>query len=159
MISIPTSMCFIIPNEQNKHSHQTSLPDKINEPPFWYIELALTAEQHYLGLSYRPSLPQGRGMLFIFSKPTILSFCMRHCFISLDIAFISSDMRIVGLTTMPVERFGLETRIYRSMVPALYALEVNAGELNNNGVGEGDTVRFSDDVPLVSDFRPPVLPL
>lgn len=112
--------------------------------PSWLIEVAVTEEDHYQGLSNRPFLPAHHGMLFVFAESDILTFCMRRCFIGLDIAFISSDMHIVGLDTMGVESYGKETTVYRSPVPAQYALEVNAGELRGSGVREGDTAVFFD---------------
>ncbi|MGD0282457.1 MAG: DUF192 domain-containing protein [Dissulfurispiraceae bacterium] len=140
------SRCTIIPGDIARRTRQQLQSLGTIRYPTFTIELAITQEQHYRGLSYRPFIPVGHGMLFIYSEPQILTFCMRHCFISLDIAFIGSDMRIVGLATMLVETYGQETLKYSSPVPAQYALELNAGELLNCGVLEGDIVVFSGDL-------------
>ncbi|MCD6303901.1 MAG: DUF192 domain-containing protein, partial [Planctomycetes bacterium] len=109
----------------------------------WQVELAVTPEQRYRGLSNRKELPAGRGMLFVFETPQVLEFCMRQCLIPLDIAFIDENLRVVKTCTMAVEPYGFERAVYSSDRPAQYALEVPAGSLAAAGVAVGDTVRFS----------------
>ena len=107
----------------------------------WDVELAVTDEQKYVGMSYRESAPDGQGMLFIYRQSQRLSFCMRGCLVPLDIAFIDENFRIVAIHTMEVEPDLAGRRPYRSGKPAMYALEVAAGALD--GVTVGDTVTFS----------------
>lgn len=117
----------------------------------WTVELAVTEDQRYQGLSDRPSLGASAGMLFIFPQPGELAFCMRRCLIPLDIAFIGPDMKVVRTDTMKVEPYGREVLTYDSYGPAQYVLEVNAGDLKRLGVKEGDPVQFSGPVPAAAD--------
>jgi uncharacterized membrane protein (UPF0127 family) len=113
----------------------------------WRVEVATTSDGRYRGLSDRESLDANAGMLFVYPTPDVLDFCMRQCLIPLDIAFIDADLRVVKTWTMAVEPYGFARRTYSSVVPAQYALEVNAGSLAAAGVKVGDKVEFSSNVP------------
>jgi uncharacterized protein len=109
------------------------------------IELATTPEARSCGLSLRDSLPENRGMLFVYAEPEILTFWMKNTRIPLSIAFIEAAGRIVSIQKM--NPFPLTT-VYASPVPALYALEVNQGWFEENGLGVGDVVEFNLPITL-----------
>ena len=112
------------------------------------IELATTPEARSCGLSLRDSLPQNRGMLFVYAEPEILTFWMKNTRMPLSIAFIDAAGRVVDMQKMnPFPT----TTVYASSVPALYALEVNQGWFEENGVGVGDVVEFV--LPITLDIR------
>ena len=113
----------------------------------WVVDLALTEQQQYDGLSGREQLFQGTGMLFLYAEEQPLEFCMRGCLIPLDIAFLSADLRVVSMHTMEVEPDRLGRKGYSSGVPARYALEVPAGELARADVRIGSQATFSDGIP------------
>lgn len=75
-----------------------------------------------------------RGMLFVYPSERVLSFWMRNTIVDLDIAFMRADNTVVTIHTM--DALSLDT--WSSGVPAMYALEVLAGTLDNVGVNEGD---------------------
>lgn len=52
------------------------------------LEIAKTSEQQSLGLMYRTSLPDNRGMLFNFYPPRITTFWMKNVIIYLDMIFL-----------------------------------------------------------------------
>jgi uncharacterized membrane protein (UPF0127 family) len=110
----------------------------------WTVELAVTAAEQYRGLGGRTNLAPGRGMLFVYDEPQILTFCMRDCHIPLDIAFLDAERRVVQMYTMSVEPDRRGTTPYGSKVPAMYALEVPAGSLKRGGVKVGDQARFEN---------------
>lgn len=110
----------------------------------WRVELAMTPTDRYKGLSDRYLLPEGQGMLFIYPSPRELFFCMRDCYIPLDIAFLSADRRVIRTYTMDVEADRRGTTVYNSGQPAQYALEVPAGSLRRVGVKVGDPIIFTD---------------
>ena len=109
------------------------------------IELATTPETRACGLSLRDSLPANRGMLFVYAEPEILTFWMKDTRIPLSIAFIDEAGRVVGIQKMNLFP---TTTVYASPVPALYALEVNQGWFEENGVGVGDVLEFSLPITL-----------
>jgi hypothetical protein len=120
----------------------------------WRVELAMTAEQRYRGLSDRRRLDPNAGMLFVYPSPQVLEFCMRQCLVPLDVAFIDADLRVRQTHTMPVEPYGLDRAAYSSKVPVQYALEVPAGALAEAGVKVGDKVGFSPEVPPAAKAEP-----
>ncbi len=120
----------------------------------WTVEIAANDDDRIQGLSDRPRLEAGHGMLFIFNDPHELVFCMRRCLIPLDIAFISADGKVVRTDTMTVEPYGRYEYMYSSYAPALYALEVNAGELKRAGVKPGDIVTFGPSTPVTAKDKP-----
>jgi len=87
-------------------------------------------------------LPLGadRGMLFVFSDEEPRAFWMYNTIIALDIAFIRSDGVIVMTHTMAP----LETRLYPSVEPAQFALEVRAGLFAELGINPGMRVEMPE---------------
>jgi len=100
------------------------------------VEIADTPEKRSTGLMNRESLPEDRGMLFVFDREERVSFWMKNTSIPLSIAFISSDGRIRQIEDM--EPFSLASVPSRRSV--LYALEVNRGWFDSKGIVEGDFV-------------------
>ncbi|MCY2931452.1 MAG: DUF192 domain-containing protein [Planctomycetota bacterium] len=120
----------------------------------WQVELAMTSDERYQGLSNRRSMPDGRGMLFLYPSADVRAYCMRRCLIDLDIAFIGPDLRVVKMYTMKVEPGGAAAVTYSSESPAQYVLETEAGALERAGVRAGDVVSFSAAVPEAAKARP-----
>jgi uncharacterized membrane protein (UPF0127 family) len=116
----------------------------------WQVEVADTAAKQERGLSGRKSLDDDKGMLFILPDVKIQTFWMPDCFISLDIAFIGPDRRVISVQTMykepGVDRDHLKR--YYSGAPAQYALEVPAGVMVHAGIKAGDPVEFSSNISL-----------
>lgn len=100
------------------------------------VELARSQEERALGLMYRTTLEEGRGMLFVFEGEQTLNFWMKNTLLPLSIAFIAGDGHIVDIQDMKPK--SLET--VRSKVPARYALEVPHGWFTRAGVRVGDRV-------------------
>ena len=103
----------------------------------WTVELALTKESRYIGLSGRGELPPDKGMLFIYPQETELSFCMRGCEIPIDIVFLDRNLRVVNVYEMQVEPDRAGRVAYKSHMPVQYALEVAGGTLKQAGVRVG----------------------
>jgi len=101
------------------------------------VEVAITPAQLEQGLKYRPSLPEDRGMLFLFSRPGRRSFWMKDTLIPLSIAFIDGEGRIVGILDMEPDDGAESHRPGRSF---LYALEMNRGWFEKNNIRVGDLV-------------------
>ncbi len=87
------------------------------------VELASSRQQRYMGLSFRQSMADDRGMLFVYPGERPLTFTMRNTLIPLSIAFISKDLVINEIHDMDVG----PGQLFESKQPAQYALEVNQG--------------------------------
>jgi uncharacterized membrane protein (UPF0127 family) len=105
------------------------------------VEVVQTPDARQKGLMYRRHLDEDAGMLFIFERPEPLTFWMRNTYIPLDMIFISSDWKVVGI----VEKATPQTDTPRSVFGvSQYVLEVNAGFSFRHGLAAGTDVRFLD---------------
>jgi len=96
-------------------------------------EVAATAEERQEGLMYREEVPDGTGMLFVFTDNRPRSFWMRNTYVALDIAYIDPSFRVVDIIAMEP----LVTDSYPSAAPAMYALEVRQGWFAEQGIRVG----------------------
>lgn len=112
------------------------------------LELAVSTDQHSVGLMERSHLAERAGMLFIYdtTQPPDAGFWMYRTRIPLDIAFLDSAGIIRSVramvpcpTTLPQ---GCPT--YAPGTPYRYALEVNAGALTRWGATTGSRLLLSD---------------
>ena len=106
-------------------------------PRAFLVELATTADEKDSGLMHRSELPDGRGMLFDFSPPQLVSMWMKDTLIPLDMIFIQADGHILRiaqntepLSTMAIPSGGLVKGV----------LEVIGGTAKKYGIGPGDRV-------------------
>lgn len=101
-------------------------------------EIAVTAVERQRGLSYRESLGEDSGMLFVYRQPQPLIFTMRETSIPLAIAFLDANFVILEIQQM--EPFAKQH--YPSQHPAQYALEVNAGWFQSHDIKAGMRVNL-----------------
>ena len=111
------------------------------------VELALTPEEQRQGLSDRPSLAPGTGMLFVFETEHALTFWMRNMHFPLDMVWIDAGCTVVDISQdVPPPTPGTPNSVlprYSPDGPARYVLEINAGESGALGLGPGDRVSFA----------------
>ncbi len=119
------------------------------------FEVALANDQttRVKGLGDVPEIPEGHGMLFVFSQSQYLSFVMRDCLVDIDIAYLLEDGMIGKIYTMAVEpreegesdtAYESRLKTYPSGFSARMALELRAGTLERLGVSVGDRVEIKD---------------
>jgi hypothetical protein len=104
------------------------------------VELARSDAERSRGLMYRQSLEPGRGMLFIFERPSRLHFWMKNTYIPLDMLFIDEHKRVIYVEEN-AEPLTLDQR-GPSDADSQYVLEVPGGWCHAHGVGPGIEVRF-----------------
>lgn len=97
------------------------------------VEIASTGQQRYAGLSFRESLDEGAGMLFVYPKEQPLVFTMRNTLLPLSIAFIDADLVIDEIIDMDVG----PGQLFPSRAPAQFALEVNQGWFERHDIEVG----------------------
>ena len=105
-----------------------------------YSEIADNPVKRTIGLMNRSSLADNSGMLFVFDDEEKRVFWMKDTLIPLDIFFIDSRMNILDIQTMQPCKTMICHR-YTSSSPAKYALEVNAGFGEKNGIKVGDKIK------------------
>lgn len=109
------------------------------------VEVATTEAQRRVGLMNRDSLPERKGMFFIFEKQGYLNFWMKNTLIPLDMIFIDKEGYVVHVVNdaKPCgEVQDSDCPKYNSNQPAKYVLEVNGGMAKKMGVVVGDKVTW-----------------
>lgn len=106
-------------------------------------ELAVTPAQLSRGLSYRDSLDEDSGMLFLFKNRALQNFWMQGMRFPLDFVWIDGD-KVVDITEDVQAPKGLSEhlRIYSPRVEVNKVLEVNSGFVAKNGIKVGDRLTF-----------------
>lgn len=99
-------------------------------------EVAQTPEERTMGLMYRNRLGYNRGMLFVFNSPGLYGFHMKNTTIPLSIAFISPGGVIIEIKDMDP----LSEEVHTPQEEYLYALEVNKGWFEENGIKPLDKI-------------------
>jgi uncharacterized membrane protein (UPF0127 family) len=108
----------------------------------WKVETAVTPAEREQGLSGRPSLCRGCGMLFIFENKGPYRFWMKDMNFDLDMLWIA-DGKIVQIDK-DIPYIGGTSIIRSSTVPIDEVLEINAGESEQLGIKIGDELKYSD---------------
>ena len=106
-------------------------------------EIAEGTSETSRGLMAREELGENEGMLFVFDSEQPLNFIMENTLIPLSIAYIDSEGRIVNILDMQP----LSEDTYPSEDPAQYALEVNQGFFEQNGIEVGDEANIPENLP------------
>jgi uncharacterized membrane protein (UPF0127 family) len=98
----------------------------------------------YRGLGGRESLPDDRGMLFVFPDSGRHAFWMKDMLIPIDIIWVSAEGQVVDVQTAQPEP-GVpdpQLRRYNPSGEAKYVLEVRAGLAAEKGVEVGDKAQI-----------------
>lgn len=90
------------------------------------------------GLMFRQNMPKEEGMLFIHDGPELCGYYMKNTFIPLSIAYADDEGTIFQIEDMNP---GDLTSVM-SIQPALYALEMNKGWFDDNGIVIGNIIEF-----------------
>jgi len=105
------------------------------------VEVAVTPEEHARGLMYRSQLADDAGMIFVFEEPSVQRFWMKNTLIPLDMIFIGTNRKIVGV----VENAAPETESERTVgAPSQYVLEIGGGLAARLGIHRGEPVDFQN---------------
>jgi len=106
------------------------------------VEVANCLQSRQQGLMNRLSLQENAGMLFIFEETAPLSFWMKETYIPLSIAYLDEGGTITNIEAMAP----LDLSSVRSTLPARYALEMNEGWFERNGVRAGDRIDLGQSI-------------
>ena len=111
------------------------------------VELAITPEERRQGLSDRPSLALGTGMLFVFESDGHRQFWMKNMHFPLDMVWIGSDCSVGEISgDVPASSPGADDSDVVRVSPeqeAQYVLEINGGEAAALGLAANDPVSYA----------------
>ena len=103
---------------------------------FVKAEVAQKEEERNYGFMNRKNIPEGTGMLFVFEKDQVLSFCMKNTPHPLSIAYIDRTGKIQNIFDMTP--FSLAP--VKSTRSVRYAMAVPQGWFEKNGIKTGDKI-------------------
>ena len=103
------------------------------------VEVADTPVKREMGLMYRTELADDHGMIFLFPSASQQSFWMKNTPRALDMIFIGSDRKIVGIVEQATP-FTLDPRSVDGK--SQFVFEINGGLSKRHGFAAGDTVQF-----------------
>ncbi|MFP5330528.1 MAG: DUF192 domain-containing protein [Alphaproteobacteria bacterium] len=102
------------------------------------VEVARSAEEQRIGMMFRTSVPDDRGMLFPYDPPQLVAFWMRNTLIPLDMVFIRADGTIARIATaVPLSDVPVP-----SGEPVSAVLEIRGGLAAQLGIKAGDKVEW-----------------
>ncbi len=121
---------------------------KINDIAF-DVDIAVTEEEKFKGLSNTDGLPQGKGMLFLFKEPQEVFFVMRDMNYGLDIIFIDTDSNIIKIKSVGKDYKG----DIKSKVKIKAVLELNKGASYDFDIGDKALLSCDSKVELTKEQK------
>jgi len=113
----------------------------------YLVEVVADEPGRQQGLMYREQMPVDQGMLFLFDRMQPLAFWMKNTRISLDIIYFDQERRVVSVANKVPPCKSALCPNYPSSGPAIFVLELNAGEADRLGVKRGDDISFGPGIP------------
>lgn len=109
-------------------------------PPI-QAEVARTSSQRRRGLMQRTELPEGTGMVFLFSRPVSDGFYMLGTLIPLSIAYVNGDtvVSVQEMEPCPTQR----CPTYDPEAQYTFAVEARKGFFAEHGVAVGTKVTIT----------------
>lgn len=108
------------------------------------VKLAVSEEEHEIGLQGVSELADDEGMLFEFEEPEEVSFWMEDTQIPLDVIFIDEDMEVIAVHEgIPM------SKEFMTEDDTLYVLELN----KDSGVVKGDELEFENSKKVKKDME------
>lgn len=98
------------------------------------------------GLMLRGSLPRDSALLMVFQKPGKHGIWMPLMRFPIDIVFLDSHKRVVGLheRAKPVSFRKRTWRVYYPEKPAKYTIELSAGTVKRKNIAAGEVLQFQE---------------
>ena len=103
------------------------------------LEVAQTPEQQAIGLMFRESLADDRGMLFPFAQERIASFWMKNVSMSLDMIFLNGN-QIVSIAADVPPCKAEPCPIYGPGALVNKVIELRGGRAKELGIKAGDKI-------------------
>ncbi len=110
-------------------------------------EVAGTPEKRGRGLSYRDSLDQNSGMIFLFDTSSKYTFIMPGMRFPLDFIWVQDDRIVYTLENIPPDPAQDPkdaTQRYQTPIEVNKVIEVNAGYIKAHNIKVGDRIRIED---------------
>jgi uncharacterized protein len=119
------------------------IPLKLPSGKVLQAEVMDTPELRGLGVMFRPSLPEDRGLLFTFERLDFYSFWMKNCRFPIDMVWLDEHRRVVHLAEAVPPCRKDPCPSYQPMQRAQYVVELNAHQARREKVVLGAVLDFT----------------
>ena len=106
------------------------------------VEVMVNDADRQMGLMFRPSLPEGHGMLFIFTNLDFHGIWMKNCKFPIDIVWLDEERKVVHVAESVPPCKAEPCPVYTPLRRAAYVVELNAGVARREKAVLGSTVSF-----------------
>ena len=106
------------------------------------VEVMVEDADRAMGLMFRPSLAEDRGMLFVFDELAFHGIWMKNCKFPIDIVWLDEERRVVHVAERTPPCKGEPCPVYEPLRRAAYVLELNAGQARREKVVLGAALSF-----------------
>lgn len=107
------------------------------------VEVMVRDEDRARGLMFRPSLPQDRGMLFLFSELDHHGIWMKNCRFPIDILWLDEQRRVVHVEQSVPPCKADPCPVYTPLRQAAFVVEINAGQARLEKATIGSVLQFT----------------
>ncbi len=107
------------------------------------VEVMVKDEDRAMGLMFRPSLAQDRGMLFLFEQPEFHGIWMKNCRFPIDILWLDEARTVVHVADSVPPCKADPCPVYQPLRRASYVVELNAGQARREKAVVGSSVVFT----------------
>jgi uncharacterized membrane protein (UPF0127 family) len=126
----------------------------------FHLEFVAFEPDRSRGLTYRPNLSEGDGMLFAWPDAKKRPIWMYHTFMSIDVVYIDKDGTILEIHSMrKMSNPNDEAQARRTLVPTkvetIYILEVPYGAMRRAGLKVGSKFKLPEAVTSVTPEESP----
>ena len=106
------------------------------------VEVMVEDADRQMGLMFRPSLPEDRGMLFVFGELDFHGIWMKNCKFPIDIVWLDEEKKVVHVAESVPPCKADPCPVYNPMRRASYVIELSAGQARREKAVVGAAVRF-----------------
>jgi uncharacterized protein len=106
------------------------------------VEVMVKDGDREMGLMFRPSLPEDRGMLFVFDTVDFHGIWMKNCKFPIDILWLDEQRQVVHVAESVPPCKADPCPVYEPLRRAAYVVELNAGQARREKAALGTTVSF-----------------
>jgi uncharacterized membrane protein (UPF0127 family) len=107
------------------------------------VEVMVKDEDRAMGLMFRPSLAEDRGLLFLFESLDFHGIWMKNCKFPIDILWLDADKKIVHVQESAAPCAKEPCPVYSPLRRASFVVELNAGQARREKAVVGKSVSFA----------------
>jgi len=106
------------------------------------VEVMVKDEDREMGLMFRPSLADDKGMLFVFENLGFHGIWMKNCKFPIDILWLDKDRKVVDVAESVPPCKQDPCPVYQPLRKAAYVIEISAGQARKEKATRGASISF-----------------